>query len=127
MRKAAGVLLIVGGIAVAFPNMTLSTAPLAWTITAVAVIVFIVGGGISALRAKSYRWAFAAAICLMVITLFAAVFEALHLSASVWPRGLMHIHAWPRVLLGVAAGILFGLPGVLAHVFLARSREEFRT
>ena len=127
MRKAAGVLLIVGGMAVAFPNMTLSHLPLAWSLVTLAVIVFIVGGGISALRAKAYWWAFAAAICLMVMALFVAVYEAHGLYTALWPRQNPYLAFAPRVLRDVAAGVLFGLPGLLAHVFLAKRKEGFQS
>ena len=126
MRKAAGVLLIVGGMAVAFPNMTLSTQPLAWTLAALGVIVFIVGGGISAMRGRAYGWAIAATICAMVMALFIAVYEAHGLYTAILPRFSAYRSFVPGVLMPVAAGVLFGLPGVLAHILLVRRKGEFR-
>ena len=126
MRKAAGILLIIGGMAVAFPNMTLSTPPLVWFFAALAVIIFIVGGGISAMRGRAYRWAVAATICAMVMALFIAVYEAHGLYRAILPRFSAYRDFVPGVLMPVAAGVLFGLPGVLAHIFLVKRKGEFQ-
>ena len=124
MRKAAGVLLIVGGLALLAPNIGMLGSSLVFPVMGIVVAIFTVGGGICALSRRAYWWALAASICVIVMALFAAVYEANHYTIF-FPRH-MPPFVVQRVLTHVAAGVLFGLPGVLAHVFLVKRREEFR-
>lgn len=124
MRKAAGVLLIVGGLALLAPNVGMLGSSLVFPVIGMPVAIFTVGGGISALRGKAYWWALAASICVMVMALFAAVYEANHYTVF-FPRHDFFLVV-QRVLTHVAVGVIFGLPGVLSHVFLAKRKEEFR-
>lgn len=96
MRKAAGIMLVIFGIVLA--TMPLSVAHnIAWVTTStieeygsairgmsdwvtfavVGILILIVGGGISALRAKAYRWALVAAIVSIVAMAYISLLLAL--------------------------------------------------
>lgn len=113
MRKAAGIMLIITGIAsVVVPGQVAEMIArtragsyeefleLSWSLSTslvplgLALLALIVGGGICALMKKAWGWALAAAICSMIAMGFSAVF--------------------------------FALPGLLALIFLIKRKGEFQ-
>ena len=124
MRKAAGVLLIVGAIASAYPVFvfTVDRYSPVFVFVGLAILVgLIIGGGISAIRKKAYWWACAAAICVMLVGIIFGFWEW-H-SLLIMARRLDLV---TRVLYAILAG-LFGVPGVLALIFLVKRRGEFQS
>ena len=119
MRKAAGILLIIGGAASVYLAPFL--APLVWALVCFAAAGFIVGGGISTIRRKAYWWGFAAAICLIVL---GVIFGFRQWEAMLIQARRLDVAA--RLLYAGMAWGFCGVPGLLALIFLVRRKGEFR-
>ena len=121
MRKAAGVLLIVGGIACVYPLgiMVFGLVQRPLPVVFFVAVGFVVGGGVSAIRKRAYWWAVTAAICLMALgTIFGFwEWEAMLIQAR-------RLDVATRVLY-TAIAVLFGVPGLPALIFLVKRKGEF--
>lgn len=112
MRKAAGILTIIAGLASSVApysfvhDMALrrTDSPdaaysfiVAWNgvivLSGILILVLTIGGGVCALRGKAWLWALSGAVCCMIAMTFYSIF--------------------------------FALPGLLAVIFLAIRRSEF--
>jgi hypothetical protein len=87
-------------------------------IVGILLVVLISGGGICALAKRCYWWAFSGAICLICTGIIAA---ALWIYDFLCSHFLVHAAAY----LGVSIGVLFLLPGLLALIFLRKSKGQF--
>ena len=133
MRKAAGIMLIVFGALSLIVTGTVQDV-IAWEgatsieefasirfdmgVQAVPaellLIALIVGGGICTLLKKVYWWAFSGAFCLVLAGITGAAFYASRHASLDGALG------------GMMTGGLYALPGLLAVIFLAIRKGEFR-
>jgi hypothetical protein len=126
MRIAAGFILIIWGTAGFASGLTdlllwwSRVTP--WKVVILALLVVTVGGGISAIRKRPYWWAFSGAVGLVLAGIIAAAFQWQYtwfLTSVVDPA--------IRVLMAAAAASAYGIPGLLALIFLAKRKGEFQS
>lgn len=124
MRIAAGIILIVIGVcSVVLPIkiadvLALNVVESSWGVLLLGLflMVLIIGGGIWALVKKGWGWAFSGAICSVLVGLTYTIVDLFNLSPA----------APFAFALGYASiGILIGLIGILAVIFLVKSKGEF--
>ena len=124
MIRAAGVLVIVGGVALVYASMAQILLGLVMTPIFLGVAALIIGGGISAIRKSSFAWAFAAAVCLVPIgAYFGVVFGRLGVPEYLFAPRL--IEPTIRVPYVVTFGIS-GVLGLLAVILLAKGKRDFQ-
>jgi len=126
MRIAAGFILIIWGTAGFASGLTdlllwwSWVTP--WKVVILALLVLTVGGGISAIRKRPYWWAFSGAAGLVLAGIISAAFQWQYtwfLTSVVDPA--------IRVLMATAAASAYGIPGLLALIFLAKRKGEFQS
>jgi len=125
MRKAAGVIMlvwgifvIVGGLLVLLGVASAGTAHV-WVLSALSVLI--IAAGISVLRRRAYWWALLAAISMVVVGTTNAVWA--------WQETYLIPHDFDtatRVLMATGAWAIWGVPGLLALIFLVKRKGEFR-
>lgn len=122
MRKAAGITMlafgifvIVGGLVMLQPGFG---AP-AQVLIRLALSVLLVAAGISVLRRKAYWWALLASVAMVVEGAINAVWA--------WqdPIYQSHFDTATRLLMAVRGWAIWGIPGLLALIFLVKRRSEF--
>ena len=122
MRKAAGIIMlafgifgIVGGLVMLQPGFD---AP-AQVWIHLALSVLLVAAGISVLRRKAYWWVLLASVAMVVQGTTNAVWA--------WqdPIYRSHFDTATRLLMAVGAWAIWGIPGLLALIFLVKRRGEF--
>lgn len=126
MRKAAGFILIVwgtAGFAQGLVDLLLQGSPVTpWEVVILVLLVLTVAGGISAIRRRAYWWAISGAGVLVIAGIISAVLQ--------WQYSLFLTpvidHAM-RVLMAAGAGCAYGIPGLLALIFLAKRKGEFQS
>jgi len=119
MRVAAGFMLIVwgtAGFAGGLVDLLLWWSPVTpWKVVILALLVTIVSGGISAIRKRRYWWAFSAAIGLVIVGIISGTWQYVWFETPVVGRLLMAVRSWA----------IWGIPGLLALVFLIRRKGQF--
>ena len=125
MRIAAGFMLIVwgtAGFASGLVDLLLWWSRVTpWKVVILVLLVLTVGGGISAIRKRAYWWAFSGAAGLVLAGIISAAFEWQY----TWFLTPVIDHAM-RVLMAAAAGAAYGIPGLLALIFLTKRKGEFQ-
>jgi hypothetical protein len=126
MRKAAGIILIVwgtAGFAQGLVDLLLQGSRVTpWEVVILVLLVLTVVGGISAIRMRAYWWAISGAGVLVIAGIISAVLQ--------WQYSLFLtpvINHAMRVLMAAAAGCAYGIPGLLALIFLAKRKGEFQS
>jgi len=126
MRKAAGIILIfwgTAGFAQGLVDLLLRGSWVTpWEVVILVLLVLTVAGGISAIRKRAYWWAMSGAGVLVIAGIISA---ALQWQYS-WFLTPVISHAM-RVLMAAAAGCAYGIPGLLALIFLAKRKGEFQS
>ncbi|MBE0431707.1 MAG: hypothetical protein IBX67_07760 [Dehalococcoidia bacterium] len=123
MRKAAGIIMLVPGILfvamwlIVHIQLDFGATVQAWILLALSVLV--VAAGISVLRRRAYWWALLAAIGMVVAGATSAV--------GIWqdPFYRHHIDTATRVLHAASIWTPWGVPGILALIFLVKRKGEF--
>ena len=124
MRKAAGIIMlafgvfvIVGAVRIMLQWESGGTADV-WIQLAFSVLV--VAAGISVLRRKAYWWALLAAIGMIVI--------GTTNSARMWQDVVYrHFDTATRFSMALGSWAIWGIPGILALIFLVKRKGEFET
>jgi hypothetical protein len=124
MRKAAGIIMLAFGIFVIVGAVRImlrwesgGTADV-WIQLAFSVLV--VAAGISVLRRKAYWWALLAAIGMIVIGTTNA--------ARMWQDVVYrHFDTATRFSMALRSWAIWGIPGILALIFLVKRKGEFET
>ncbi len=123
MRKAAGIIMlafgifgIVGGLLV-MPQPGFGATAQVWIRLALSVLL--VAAGISVLRRKAYWWALLASVAMVVEGTTGAVWA--------WQDPIFRhqFDTATRLLWAVCAWAIWGIPGLLALIFLVKRRSEF--
>lgn len=126
MRKAAGIILIVwgtAGFAQGLADLLLwGSRVTPWKVVILVLLVVTIGGGISAIRKRAYWWAFSGAAGLVIAGIISATLQWQY----TWFLKPVIDHAM-RVLMAAAAGCAYGIPGLLALIFLAKRKGEFQS
>jgi hypothetical protein len=124
MRKAAGIIMLAFGI---FVTVGAVRIMLRWESGFLSTIwiqlafsILIVAAGISVLRRKAYWWALVAAIGMIVIATTNTV--------RMWQDVVyQHFDTATRCSMVVRSWAIWGIPGILALIFLVKSKGEFET
>lgn len=125
MRIAAGFMLIIWGTA-GFASGLVDLL-LWWSrvtpgkVVILAILVLTVGGGIGATKKRAYWWAFAGAIGLVLVGIISAAMQWQYtwfLTPVLDPT--------MRALWAAVAWGAYGIPGLLALIFLVKRKGEFR-
>jgi hypothetical protein len=87
-------------------------------IVGILLVVLISGGGIYALKKRYYWWAFSGAICLLCTGIIAGALCTYYFVG-------FHFHEHAAPYLGISIGVLCLLPGLLALIFLVKSKGQF--
>ena len=124
MRIAAGFILIIwgtAGFAMGMADLLLwgsHVTPL--KVVILAILLLAVVGGISAARKSSCWWAFSGAMGLVIAGIISAAWQwqyAWSLVPAIEPAS--------RLLMAAAAGCAYGIPGLLALIFVVMREAEF--
>jgi len=125
MRKAAGVIMLVFGIftiTVALLILLRSEygAITARVLVTPAVSVLAVAAGIGVLRRRAFWWALLVAIAMVLVGAINWV--------GIWqdPFFQPHLDTATRLLMAVGSWAPWGVPGLLALIFLVKRKGEFR-
>jgi len=126
MRKAAGIILIVWGTA-GFAQglvdlMLWGSRVTPWEVVILVFLVLAVWGGVSAIRKRAYWWAFSGAAGLVLAGIISAALQWQY-SWFLTPV----VENAMRVLMAAAAWGAYGIPGLLALIFLAKRKGEFKS
>lgn len=126
MRIAAGFILIIwgtAGFASGLVDLLLWWSRVTpWKVVILALLVLTVGGGISAIRKRPYWWAFSGAVGLVLAGIISAALQWQYtwfLTPVIDPA--------IRVLMTAAAGSAYGIPGLLALIFLVKRKGQFQS
>lgn len=124
MRKAAGIIMLAFGIFVIVGAVRImlqwESGFLSTIWIQLAFSILIVAAGISVLRRKAYWWALMAAIGMIVIGTTNAVW--------MWQDVVyQHFDTAARFSMALRSWASWGIPGILALVFLVKSKGEFET
>jgi len=122
MRKAAGVIMLAFGIFVIVGAVRImlrwESAGTAKVWIELAFAILIVAAGISVLRRRAYWWALLAAIGMIVVGTTNAVWA--------WQDYLFrHLYTAARLLMAVRSWVIWGIPGLVALIFLVKTKSEF--
>ncbi len=123
MRKAAGIIMLAFGIFVIVGGLPIMLQPgfgaPAQVWIGLALSVLLVAAGISVLRRKAYWWALLASVAMVVEGTTNAVWA--------WQDPIFqhHFGTATRLLWAVRGWAIWGIPGLLALVFLVKRRGEF--
>lgn len=124
MRKAAGVIMVAFGIFVIVGAVRImlrwESGFLSTIWIQLAFSILIVAAGISVLRRKAYWWALLAAIGMIVI----GTTNAVHMWQDVVYR---HFDTATRFSMALRSWGIWGIPGILALIFLVKRKGEFET
>lgn len=126
MRIAAGFILIIwgtAGFASGLVDVLLWRSRVTpWEAVILALLVMTVGGGISVIRKGPYWWAFSGALGLVLAGIISAALQWEY-TWFLTPVSRPAI----RLLMAAAAGSAYGIPGLLALIFLVRRRGQFQS
>ena len=86
-----------------------------WILGAITVIIPIVGG-IYALRRRAWGLALAGSICALILTIIAGFYLG----------GVLFYPMLSGWTLWVLSSVVFGIPGILAVIFVVRGKREFK-
>lgn len=125
MRKAAGIIMLVFGIFIIVGGLPmvlqsgLGAAEQVWLWVQLALSILILAAGISVLRRRAYWWALLAAIAMVLVGATHAV--------RAWqdPIWRYHFDTATRLLRAAGSWAIWGIPGLLALIFLVKRKGEF--
>ena len=124
MRKAAGIIMLAFGIFVIAGGLHVilqhGFGGVAQVWVPLALSVLIVAAGISVLRRRAYWWALLAAISMVLFGATNAV--------RAWqdPISQHYFDTATRLLMAAGSWAIWGIPGLLALIFLVKRKGEFR-
>jgi hypothetical protein len=121
MRKAAGIIMLVFGILAMGVSLFIllqwqpGNALRLWVYVPFSILT--VAAGIAVLRRRAYWWALLAAIAMIVVATTNAV--------SAWQDIYRHYDTGARLLMASRFWAIWGIPGLLALIFLMKRKNEF--
>lgn len=123
MRKAAGIIMLAFGIFAIAGGLHVIlqwSGGVAQVWVPLALSVLIVAAGISVLRRRAYWWALLAAISMVLFGATNAV--------RAWqdPISQHYFDTATRLLMAARSWAIWGIPGLLALIFLVKRKGEFR-